>query len=294
MSDVEPAEPAGYDTVTLITDYGSSDEFVGLLKSVIRQLAPTAGVIDLCHDIEPYDVRGASLMLARSIQYLAPGVIVGVVDPGVGTSRRRVAVEVAGGRAVFVGPDNGLFAAAVGLIGGADRAVELTNTDLHIPAVGTTFDGRDVFAPVAAHLCAGVPFDELGDPVDPVTLMPGLMPLSRVEDASIVGEVLWVDRFGNCQLNIDPSDLPGDRVGVVVDGRTHRATRVETFADVAPGTVGLLADSYGLVAVVTDRASAAEMLGLSAGAEVTLEPLDDDSNEEYPPAVPVQLGRRPD
>src|SRR4051794_29952789 len=107
-----------YDTVTLLSDYGSADGFAGVVHSVIRQLCPGVGIVDLTHDITPFDVRGGSLVLARSVQYVCPGVIMAVVAPGVGTSRKPVAIEVAEGRAVFVGPDNGLLAPAVGMIGG--------------------------------------------------------------------------------------------------------------------------------------------------------------------------------
>ena len=119
-----------YDTVSLLTDYGLDDEFVGVVKAVLRDLAPHATAIDLTHGIRPYDVRGGSLALARAISYVPEGVVLAVVDPGVGTARRAIAVEVAGGAGVLVGPDNGLLAPAVAIIGGAERAVELTNPDV--------------------------------------------------------------------------------------------------------------------------------------------------------------------
>ncbi|HEX7168307.1 MAG TPA: SAM-dependent chlorinase/fluorinase, partial [Acidimicrobiales bacterium] len=145
-----------HDTISFLSDYGTVDEFVGVVKSVVRSLAPHVTVIDVSHEVAPHDVRGGGLTLMRSAQYLAAGVVLAVVDPGVGTARRAVAVEVAGGEAVFVGPDNGLLAPAVAMAGGADRAVELTNADYHLPAPGPTFAGRDVFGPVSAHLCNGV------------------------------------------------------------------------------------------------------------------------------------------
>ena len=139
-----------YDTVSFLSDYGTSDEFVGVVHSVIRSIAPDVRVIDLTHDIAPYDVRAGALALARSVPYLAPGVVVGVVDPAVGTSRRPIAVEVGDGDSVLVGPDNGLLAPAVAMCGGATRAVELNDAQWHLPSPGATFAGRDVFAPVAA------------------------------------------------------------------------------------------------------------------------------------------------
>src|SRR5437762_181931 len=182
-----------HDTVSFLSDYGLTDEFVGVVKSVIRSLAPHATVIDVTHDVPPHDVRAGSLALVRAVQYLAPGVVLAVVDPGVGTDRRAVAVEVAGGEGVFVGPDNGLMASAVAMTGGAGRTVELSNPEYQLPAPGPTFAGRDVFAPAAAHLCNGVDLEELGRAIDPSTLIPGLMPVSREEDGGIVADVLWVE-----------------------------------------------------------------------------------------------------
>ncbi len=196
-----------YDTVSFLTDYGLDDEFVGVVKSVIRDLAPHATVIDLTHGIRPFDVRGGSLALARSISYVAEGVVLAVVDPGVGTARRAVAIEVAGGAGVLVGPDNGLLAPAVAIAGGADRAVDLTNPEHHLAAPGATFAGRDVFAPVVAHLCNGGDLTDLGPLVDTGLLMPGMVALPRDEPDGVHAEVLWVDRFGNCQLNVGPEDL---------------------------------------------------------------------------------------
>ncbi len=276
---------AGFDTVSFLSDYGLADEFVGVVKAVIRAIAPETKVIDVSHQVPPHDIRAGSLVLARSIQYLPTGVVLAVVDPGVGTVRRALAVEVGGdesdgatgGRSVLLGPDNGLLAPAVALAGGARRAVALTNTDWHLAAPGPTFAGRDVFGPAAAHLCAGVELDELGEAVDPFTLVPGIVPLSREENGGVEGEVLWVDRFGNAQLNIGPDEIDGMGSPVVVriGERTRSAARVSSFAELATGQVGLVVDSYGLVAVALDRRSAAEELALGAGDPIRLEPTDD-------------------
>ncbi len=266
---------AGFDTVWFLSDYGLDDEFVGVVKAVIRAVAPSTTVIDITHGIPAHDVRAGSLALARSTQYLSPGVVLAVVDPGVGSDRRAVAVEVGDEeRAVLVGPDNGLLAPAAAMAGGARRVVELTNAEYHLPAPGPTFAGRDVFGPVAAHLCAGVEIDQLGDPVDPLSLLPGVVPLSRQEDGTVVGEVLWVDRFGNAQLNVDPDDLAGmdDHLSLRIGDRTRTAVRVSTFSELRPGQVGLVVDSYGLIAVVLQKRSAAQELRLAAGDGVTLEP----------------------
>lgn len=282
-----------YDTVSFLSDYGTADEFVGLVHSVIRSIAADVRVIDITHEIAPYDVRAGALTLARSAQYLAPGVVVAVVDPGVGTSRRPIAVEVGDGASVLVGPDNGLLAPAVAMVGGASRAVELTNPAYQLPAPGPTFDGRDVFAPVAAHLCNGVPLHELGTYIDPATLLPSMIPLTREEDGGLEAEALWIDRFGNVQLNVDPDELTvlgADVVRVVVGGRSRVARRVEAFAELGVGEVGVLVDSYGLISIAADRTSAAEALDVAEGDAVRLEPVDDDAGTSV--TTPIQLRPR--
>jgi S-adenosylmethionine hydrolase len=296
------ATPGGprtrFDTVSFLTDYGTRDEFVGVVKSVIRDLAPHVGVIDLTHEIAPFDVRGGALALARCIGYVAEGVVLAVVDPGVATSRRAVAIEVSGGAGVMIGPDNGLLAPAVAMAGGAERAVELTNREYQLDAAGATFAGRDVFAPAAAHVCNGVDLLELGPEVDPALLVPGTIPLPRDEGDTVVAEILWVDRFGNCQLNIGPDDLegwgdhvqlrisaPGDPSGTT----TRAAVRSTSFAGIAGGGLGLVLDSYGMLAISLDQRSAADDLGVAAGDQVVVAP--------YPDAptggveTPVTLGR---
>jgi S-adenosylmethionine hydrolase len=284
-----------YSTISFLTDYGTDDEFVGVVKSVIRAIEPDVTVVDITHAVPPHDVRAGSLALARAAQYLVPGVVLAVVDPGVGTDRRAVAVEVGQGQSVLVGPDNGLLAAAVGMVGGADRVVELTNPDYHLPSPGATFDGRDVFGPVAAHLCAGVELDELGPRVDPVTLQPGMIPLPFADGDAVAAQVLWVDRFGNAQLNVGPDDIDhlGERVRLRFGERTRVAARATSFA-VLGADVGLVLDSYGLLAVALDRHSAAAELGLVASDEVKIEPLDEDearTNGSSP--VPVDIDRGP-
>ncbi len=265
-----------YDTITFLTDYGLTDEFVGVVKSVIRSIAPQATVVDLTHDIEPHDVRGAGLTLARSAQYLVPGIVLAVVDPGVGSDRRAVAIEVGDGQSVLIGPDNGLLAPAVAMVGGAGRAVSLTNAEYQLPAPGPTFAGRDVFAPAAAHLCNGVDLGALGDVIEPVTLLPGLLPITREEGGALVAEVLWVDRFGNAQLNVDPEELSefGERVRLRFAETKRTAVRADSYAALRTGEIGLIVDSYGLLSIAVDRGSAGEQLGLHAGDPVTLESFD--------------------
>jgi S-adenosyl-L-methionine hydrolase (adenosine-forming) len=282
-----------YDTVTFVSDYGHDDEFVGVVHSVLRAMAPGVGVVDLTHGIAPYDVRGAGLLLARSAQYLCPGVVLAVVDPGVGSDRRCVAVEVGDGASVLVGPDNGLLAPAVAMCGGATAAVVLDNTEYHLEAPGPTFAGRDILAPAAAHLCSGVPLAELGRTIDPAGLLPGVMPVAHLDDGELVGEVLWVDRYGNAQLNVDPDELDelvghGEPVGVSIAGEDRVAVRAESYLGVGPGSLGVVVDSYGLVSLVVDRGSAAVEAGLAPGTEVRMRPLADGASAA--PGVSVTLG----
>jgi S-adenosylmethionine hydrolase len=280
---------ARFDTITFLSDYGSGDEFVGVVKSVIRSIAPHVTVIDLTHDIPAHDVRAGGLTLGRAAQYLCPGVVLAVVDPGVGTDRRPVAVEVGGGQSYLVGPDNGLLAGAVAMSGGATAAVELTSLDHQLPAPGPTFAGRDVFAPAAAHLCAGVPLAGLGRPVDPLGLLPGLLPLPRREGEALVAEVLWVDRYGNCQLNVDPDEVAalGAHVQLRWADDVRTAVRVATYEGIAPNQVGLVVDGYGLLSVCLGRRSASAELSLPVGAEVTLSA----PTDEAPVSTPVTFTR---
>ena len=283
-----------YDTVSLLTDYGLDDEFVGVVKAVLRDLAPHVTTIDLTHGVRPYDVRGGSLALARAISYVPEGVVLAVVDPGVGTARKAIAVEVAGGAGVLVGPDNGLLAPAVAIAGGAERAVELSDPAFHLDGARVTFAGRDVFAPVAAHLCNGVDLAELGPLVDTTLLMPGMVALPREEDDGIHAEVLWVDRFGNCQLNIGPDDLTAgvDVWGLTIDGERRVARLARTFADLATGSIGLVVDSQGMFAVVLDQQSAAAELRLAAGDAVVVQAIgDDDTPPPAPVTTPIELRR---
>jgi S-adenosyl-L-methionine hydrolase (adenosine-forming) len=286
-----------YDTVTFLTDYGLDDEFVGVVKSVIRELAPHVTVVDLTHGIRPFDVRGGALALARAIPYVPESVVLAIVDPGVGTARRAVAIEVADGAGVFVGPDNGLLAPAVAIAGGAQRAVELTNPDYQLAAPGATFAGRDVFAPAAAHLCNGVELEALGAVIESSTLRPGMIPLPREDGDAIHAEVLWVDRYGNCELNVGPDDLGSgadtpDVWTLRIGDERRVAHTVGAYAELGTGVVGLVLDSHGMYTVALDQHSAAAELGLAAGDAVVIAPLDEGSGTQPGVTTPVGLQRR--
>lgn len=276
-----------HDTVSFVSDLGTLSEHVGVVKSLLRDLCPRAAVVDIVHDLPPFDVRAASLSVARAAAYLNTGVIIVAVDPGAGGSRRLVAVEVADGDGIFLGPDNGVLAPAVAIAGGAIRAVVLDNTDLHFDSPGSTFAARDVLAPVAAALCNGADLDEVGTRIETDSLMPGVIPIHREENGEVACEVIWVDRFGNCQVNISRDDLEqlwGEaprRVRVTLSGSGAAAGAtgapvvrnlaiVESFADLGQGALGLVVDSSGLLCLAVERGSASAELGIGETDQVVI------------------------
>jgi S-adenosyl-L-methionine hydrolase (adenosine-forming) len=229
-------------------------------------------VIDVSHGVPPFDVRQGALTLHRVVRHLGPGVVLAVVDPGVGTDRRAIAAAVSAGDDrphALVGPDNGLLPWALDALGGVDEVVALSR-----PAdAATTFDGRDLFAPVAARLWDGVGLAELGEAVDPSTLVRLEPPRCTVMRGTVETEVQWVDRFGNVQLAARPDDAGHAELGddlEVVAGATRRARRVSAFAELAPGELGVVVDANGHLSVVCDRASAAAVLDAHGGDVVTL------------------------
>jgi len=274
----------GPTTVYFLSDYGLDDEFVGVVHAVLARRAPRARVIDLGHRVRPFDVRGAAALLERAVDHLGPGLVLAVVDPGVGGSRRAVAVEVSstGGPRWFVGPDNGLLVGAAERVGAIARAVELAR----LTGAGT-FDGRDVLAPAAAALCAGTPMPALGAPIEPAGLV-RLRPPLLVSESDAAGrltvlraEVTWVDRFGNVQLAARAADLAGAPDGPsavrVADGGAGGAGSgdlalrpIAAFSDLAQGELGLLVDANGFLALVVNRGSAADRLALRSGSHVEL------------------------
>jgi S-adenosyl-L-methionine hydrolase (adenosine-forming) len=272
--------------VSLLTDFGLADGFVGALHSVLRARLPDVPIVDLTHDVRPQDVRAGSLALERAAPYLAAGVVVAVVDPGVGTGRRAVAVRAGEGRVAFVGPDNGLLVPALEALGGPNGVVELESPAHRLPSPGPTFAGRDIFAPAAAHLAAGGDIEALGPSLAGGMLLRLPAPVcSKHADGSLEAEVTWVDRYGNIQVAAKSAALfelagPGTVLDVDIMRRprtrgaaaTWRATVVHTYADLAPGQLGALVDSYGCVALCLNGASAAEHLAVEEQDVVWLRP----------------------
>ena len=263
-----------YDCLSFLTDYGLDDGFVAACHGVAATIAPSVRIIDITHLVPPGDVRRGAAVLAQTMPYLPRGVHVAVVDPGVGTARRGVAVAV--GDSILVGPDNGLLSWAVLRAGGATTAHQLTNGELWLHPLSQTFHGRDIFMPVAAHLAAGTELSAVGSQIDVADLVMLPAPTSRVHDGEAEGEVMSVDRFGNVQLSITASDA--DRLGigfgsslVVRCGRRQLTVPyLETFAAVAPGEIVAFTDSAGLISIAVNAGDAAQQLGLPPGAHVRL------------------------
>lgn len=263
--------------ITFLSDYGSSDEFAGVCRAVIARIAPDARVIDLSHGIARHDVRQGAAVLANALAFAPPGVHLAVVDPGVGTARRAVAVASAEEGRHFVGPDNGLLSLALEHFGGAAEAVDLADSPVRLEPVSATFHGRDLFAPAAAHLALGTPLAELGEPIAPGALAR----IDRGEPVVEAGrrleaEVGHVDAFGNLSLVATAADAddagiePGKRLRVEGPRRTDHAVFVLTFADADPGEIVLLVDSARSLALAVNRGDASRQLDLSPGDRVSL------------------------
>lgn len=274
-----------YDWLALLTDYGRRDGFVAMCHGVVATIAPGVRVIDVTHDVPPQDVRHGAAVLAQTVPYLPPAVIVAVVDPGVGTRRRGVAI--AAGESVLISPDNGLLGWATDALGGAVAAVSLENEQYLRRSAAATFDGRDVFAPAAAQVARGVPISELGPQVADLVRLPE--PRREVGPGRIVAEVLTIDHFGNVQLAATGEDLtaagiarhrpdvPGRGAGagqgvVLIDAPTGTTPVLlgHTFTDAPAGEPVLFVDSAGHAAIAVNRGSAAAALGLGSGDPVTV------------------------
>jgi S-adenosylmethionine hydrolase len=251
----------GFGYVSLTTDYGLSDGFVAACHGVLARLAPGVRCLDVTHLVPPGDVVRAAAVLAQTAPYLPPAVHVVVVDPGVGTSRRAVAVATA--TAVLVGPDNGVLPPVADALGGARGAVELTNPAWFADQVCPTFHGRDLFLPVAARLALGADVAQAGPAARPDTLVRTPPPRVRRDGDLLEAEVLTVDRFGNVQLAAPGAALAGLGDRLAAGGLP--AVRGTTFADAAPGGLVVLVDSAGLVAVAVNGGDAAALLEVSAG-----------------------------
>jgi S-adenosyl-L-methionine hydrolase (adenosine-forming) len=264
--------------ITFLSDYGYEDEFAGVCRAVIAQIAPGAPLIDLSHGIERQNVRQGAVVLANALPSCPPGVHLAVVDPGVGSARRAVAVAAAEGR-FLVGPDNGLLARALDRLGGALDAVELSRSPFRLEPVSATFHGRDLFAPVAAHLSLGARIDEAGQSIDPASLVRLDLPTPRIGSDEVVAHAIHVDGYGNVTLDLDATMLaggavePGKALEVRAPDGRFEGVWARTFADVDAGEVLLFEDSSGALALAVSGGSAAGLMDLEPDREVKLRPL---------------------
>jgi S-adenosylmethionine hydrolase len=263
--------------VTLLTDYGRDDDFVGVCHGVIHRIHPEAQIIDITHGVNRYAVRQGALVLRNTLPYMPVGVHVAVVDPQVGTERRGVALRTTDGR-VLVGPDNGLLSLAWERCGGVELAVDISRSPHRLEPVSATFHGRDIFAPVAAHLAAGAELADAGDPFDPGELAVVDLPEPRSEDGALIAHAVVLDRFGNVALDADHDDTAGTgltlgaKVEIEIAGERYLATYAQTFADVRPGELIVYEDAYRTLALAINRGDAAGTLSVRPDAEVRLRP----------------------
>ena len=265
--------------LSFLTDFGG-DTAPAVCRGVIWSILPDARINDLTHTSRPFGVRDAAFLLWSAVPFVPVGVHLAVVDPGVGTARRPIALQSARGDR-FVGPDNGLLVPAAERLGGVVAARALENRALWRDAVSHTFHGRDIFAPVAAHLAAGLAIEEVGPAIEPSDLVQVAFPGSRLRNGGLDTSVLFVDTFGNCRLAGDIEDLaalrgrlePGDRFTVGIGADSHEIAWQPTFGAVAAGDLLLYDDAdYAGLAIGLNQGSAAERLGLSTDTAIRVEP----------------------
>lgn len=256
--------------ITLLTDFGFKDGFTGVMHGVILGIAPSTQIVDITHAVGPQNILEGSLVLANAAPYFPPGTIhVAVVDPGVGTGRRPLAARI--GEQYFVGPDNGLF---TGVIEAAEKAgnsmtfYQLTKPEYWLKEISRSFHGRDIFAPAAAHLAAGVPIERMGEPItDPARIM---VPRAEATIDGWAGQVLTVDHFGNLLTNLGPEHLSGEKRVVIKVGEARIDGLVETFGQREPGSMVAMIDSSGVLEIAVVNGSAAEQLKVGAGTSVSV------------------------
>ncbi len=261
--------------ITFMTDFGTRDDSVGCCHGIMLGRAPDALIIDITHEISPYDIRRGALTWRNVLPYMPVGAHVGVVDPGVGTARRPVALRVARGD-ILVGPDNGLLASGAEALGGIVAAVELANDQFMLSSRSNTFHGRDIFSPMAAALVNGHDLSALGPALDPATLVTLTLPEPRWAGDALHCAVSYVDRFGNLRLNTDEEPIvhwnvrEGDLIAVDVAGQTLRVPYARSFGLVDAGQPALIVDSYRRLMLAINQGDAATAYGAAIDASVVL------------------------
>jgi S-adenosylmethionine hydrolase len=267
--------PTRWDWVTFLSDYGLDDHLVGVCKGVVARIAPHVRIIDVCHQVTAQDVLIGASMLAEAVPYLPAGIHLALVDPFRATSVRGVAIRCGGGH-IFVGPDNGVTSLAWPPAGGVVEVRELTNGALWDPNPAPSFRGRDVFAPVAAHLAAGVRFSDVGTEVDPRTLVAIESVVPYVHGDHVHGSVRMVDHFGNLALNVRRSDLEaagiqlGDMIELRSAGKVMEVPFTLSFGEVQAGRTAVCEDAFRAVTIAVNSGRADRVLRATAGDPVVL------------------------
>ena len=265
----------GYDYVTFLSDYGLDDVFVGVCKGIIAQAAPHTRVIDICHLVAAQDVEAGALALTAAMPFMPVAVHLAMVDPQHAEPARGVAVRTTDG-SLFVGPDNGLLSHAWEARGGIERVVELVNRDLWLEHLHATFRGRDVFAPVAAHLAAGGTLDDVGPKLDAAELVRLPTRHAAVDDDHVHAEIRAIDHFGNVSLNLARSDLEaagitlGDTVELRCNGRTVSVPFTHSFGEVPSGRLTLCEDSFRAIQLAVNAGRANQELRVSRGDPIVI------------------------
>src|SRR5215203_2166321 len=260
--------------VCFLSDFGLADDFVGTCKGVMLRIAPGLSIVDLTHEVPGFEVETGAEILQHATRYMPNDTVyLAVVDPGVGTGRRELALRAESG-ALMVGPDNGLLVLAAESLGGVSDACALTEERFHLHPVSNTFHGRDVFAPVAAQLAAGVGLSEFGEPVDPASLV-RLSPEGTLVDEGegFVTHIISIDRYGNARLSVmqEESGLEyGEALRVDAGDGGMSVRYVETFGSAKAGELVLLPDSHWRLSLAINKGSAAEALALEVGGKVRL------------------------
>ena len=259
--------------ISFASDFGLDDGSVGIVKGVINRIDPEIKINDISHGIPPQNIKQGSLLLMRAVQYIPQGVLLAVVDPGVGTERKPIALDTEWG--VMIGPDNGLLNLACATVGGAQRGFLLDNEDWIIPSEGNTFHARDIFSPFAAGYSSGqLAIEDFGPELDLSNLNQYLIPLTEVKDNEIKGEILWVDHYGNCQTNVSPEELNGlkksigDVINIKIGNVEIKTTWVDNYQAEYLGDVGLITDSWGMIALFSSNKNASSILNIEDGAKI--------------------------
>ncbi len=257
--------------ISFASDFGLSDGSVGVVKGVINRIDSDINIIDISHGIPPQNIKYGSLLLMRAIQYIPQGVLLAVVDPGVGSERKPIAIKTDWG--VMIGPDNGLLNLACATVGGAQQAFALENENWIIPHEGETFHARDIFSPFAAAYASGqLKLEEFGQELNLEDLKQYLIPLTDITEKEIKGEILYVDHFGNCQTNISPEELQeknfkvGDTLSLTIENQELTSKWCSNYQNTTGG-VGVVTDSWGMISIFLSNGDASKLLNCKDGSK---------------------------